>query len=49
MPEADSSESKQFHADIAQASEHFFLKGSAAYDWGMQNRLARIFRPAGGR
>jgi putative autoinducer-2 (AI-2) aldolase len=49
MPEADSSESKQFHADIAQASEHFFLKGSAAYDWGMQNRLARIFRPASGR
>jgi 3-hydroxy-5-phosphonooxypentane-2,4-dione thiolase len=49
MPEADSSESKQFHADIPQTSEHFFLKGSAAYDWGMQNRLARIFRPASGR
>ena len=49
MPEADTSESKQFHADIAQTSEHFFLKGSAAYDWGMQNRLARIFRPASGR
>jgi putative autoinducer-2 (AI-2) aldolase len=49
MPEADTSESKQFHADVAQTSEHFFLKGSAAYDWGMQNRLARIFRPASGR
>ena len=48
MPEADATESKQFHADVPQASEHFFLKGSAAYDWGMQNRLARIFRPASG-
>ena len=27
----------------------FFLKGSAGYDWGMKNRLARIFRPDTGR
>ena len=27
----------------------FFLKGSGAYDWGMKNRLARIFRPESGR
>ena len=27
----------------------FFLKGSAAYDWGMQHRLAQIFRPESGR
>ena len=26
----------------------FFLKGSSGYDWGMQNRLARIFRPETG-
>jgi putative autoinducer-2 (AI-2) aldolase len=25
------------------------VKGAAGYDWGMQNRLARIFRPASGR
>ena len=31
------------------ASEVFFLKGSGAYDWGMQNRLARIFDPGSGR
>ena len=49
MPEADSSETKQFHEDVPQRSEVFFLKGSAAYDWGMQNRLARIFRPESGR
>lgn len=48
MPEADSSESKQFHEDVPQRNEAFFLKGSGAYDWGMQNRLARIFRPESG-
>ena len=41
-------ESKQFHAGVAQRSERFFLKGSSAYDWGMQNRLARIFDPRSG-
>ena len=49
MPEADGSDSKQFHEDVAQQSELFFLKGSAAYDWGMQHRLAQIFRPESGR
>jgi putative autoinducer-2 (AI-2) aldolase len=49
MPEADSSETKQFHPEVAQVREPFFLKGSGAYDWGMQHRLARIFRPASGR
>ncbi len=27
----------------------FFLKGSNSLDWGMQNRLSRIFSPASGR
>jgi 3-hydroxy-5-phosphonooxypentane-2,4-dione thiolase len=49
MPEADASERKQFHEDVPQENRVFFLKGSAAYDWGMQNRLARIFRPESGR
>jgi putative autoinducer-2 (AI-2) aldolase len=49
MPEADGSDSKQFHEGQAQRSELFFLKGSAAYDWGMQHRLAQIFRPESGR
>jgi putative autoinducer-2 (AI-2) aldolase len=49
MPEADASEQKQFYPDVPQQSRVFFLKGSAAYDWGMQNRLARIFRPESGR
>jgi putative autoinducer-2 (AI-2) aldolase len=49
MPEADGSGIKQFHEDVPQRSEPFFLKGSSGYDWGMQHRLARIFRPASGR
>lgn len=43
------SEHKEFHADVPQVSEGFFLKGSAHYDWGLKNRLARIFDPTSGR
>jgi 3-hydroxy-5-phosphonooxypentane-2,4-dione thiolase len=49
MPEADSSDAKQFYPEVPQRNEAFFLKGSGAYDWGMQHRLARIFRPETGR
>src|SRR5579863_9889561 len=49
MPEADEKESKQFYADIPAKHEPYSLKGAGALDWGMQNRLARIFRPATGR
>jgi putative autoinducer-2 (AI-2) aldolase len=49
MPEADSTTSKQFHEDVPQRNEAFFLKGAGAYDWGMQHRLAQIFRPETGR
>jgi putative autoinducer-2 (AI-2) aldolase len=49
MPEADQTEAKQFHEDVPQQNRAFFLKGAGAYDWGMQNRLARIFRPESGR
>ena len=41
-------QSKQFHADVPQKTEGFFLKGSNSYDWGMKNRLARIFDPESG-
>jgi putative autoinducer-2 (AI-2) aldolase len=51
MPEADTAAraEKQFFAEVPQTSEAFFLKGSNSYDWGMKNRLARIFNPASGR
>jgi len=39
---------KQFFADVPARSEPFFLKGSSAYDWGILNRLARIFDPESG-
>jgi putative autoinducer-2 (AI-2) aldolase len=42
-------EGKNYHAGIPQKSETFFLKGSNSLDWGMKNRLARIFNPETGR
>ena len=50
MPEADSSKKeKQYYEDIPMESQGFFLKGSGSLDWGMKNRLARIFNPESGR
>lgn len=49
MPEADVKEAKAFYTDIPQKTEGFFLKGSNSLDWGMKNRLARIFNPESGR
>ena len=49
MPEADESrESRDFHTEVGHAAENFFLKGSNSYDWGMKNRLARIFSSRSG-
>jgi putative autoinducer-2 (AI-2) aldolase len=45
----DRSDAKNFHVNIPAKKEPFFLKGSLALDWGMQNRLARIFYPPSGR
>jgi 3-hydroxy-5-phosphonooxypentane-2,4-dione thiolase len=49
MPEPDTRENKNFEEDVPAPNQGFFLKGSSAYDWGMKNRLARIFRPQSGR
>lgn len=50
MPDIDSlKESKNYYLDIPAKNEPFFLKGSGALDWGMQNRLSRIFRSDTGR
>lgn len=48
MPEVDK-EGKNFYTDVPQKSELFYLKGSNELDWGMKNRLARIFNPEDGR
>jgi putative autoinducer-2 (AI-2) aldolase len=42
-------ETKEYHFDIPARNEAFFLKGAGALDWGMQNRLSRIFNPRSGR
>ena len=49
MPDEDTRDDKNFYEDIPAPDQGFFLKGSGAYDWGMKNRLARIFRPDSGR
>ena len=50
MPEIDNGkEPKNFYVDVPVRSDSFFLKGSNSLDWGMQNRLARIFDPTSGR
>jgi putative autoinducer-2 (AI-2) aldolase len=48
MPEADT-EGARFAPNQPQAAPGFFLKGSHQLDWGMKNRLARVFDPASGR
>ena len=50
MPDIDgSSEAKEYCLDTPVKNNPFFLKGSNSLDWGMQNRLARIFNPASGK
>ena len=50
MPEVDNSKKeKKYYTDIPQESPGFFLKGAGSLDWGMKNRLSRIFNPATGR
>jgi putative autoinducer-2 (AI-2) aldolase len=40
---------KDFHVEIPMETPGFFLKGSGSLDWGMKNRLSRIFSPTTGR
>jgi len=50
MPDSDGIEDgKQYHIGVPQRDKVFFLKGSNNLDWGMKNRLARVFNPASGR
>ena len=48
MPEVDK-EGKDFSLEQPVKTEGFFLKGSNSLDWGMKNRLSRIFNPDTGR
>ena len=37
-----------YHLDTPVALDGFFVKGATHSDWGMQNRLARLFNPKSG-
>ncbi len=45
----DITEGKNFGIGIPVETKPFPIKGSNALDWGMQDRLARIFQPKSGR
>jgi putative autoinducer-2 (AI-2) aldolase len=50
MPEVDfSKKDKDYSVDIPAEGFGFYLKGAGNLDWGMKNRLARIFRSESGR
>src|ERR1700746_2867128 len=42
----DRTDGARFAASVPARSEAFPIKGCGALDWGMQSRLARVFRPA---
>jgi len=50
MPDVDDNQDgKQYHVCVPMEAKAFFLKGGNSLDWGLQNRLARIFNPGTGR
>ncbi len=50
MPEYDKhKEAKECYPEIPQKTEGFYVKGCGSLDWGMKNRMARIFNPGSGR
>jgi len=52
MPEKDTTptaKEKNYHENIPMETRGFFLRGASALDWGMKNRLSRIFNPETGR
>lgn len=50
MPDTDAAKTaKAFYEDVPMKTEGFFLKGASSLDWGMKNRLSRIFNPETGR
>ncbi len=45
----DIRDGKNFYEEVPSKNEAFYLKGAGSLDWGMQNRLSRIFNPATGK
>jgi len=46
---ASDKKEKDYFLDTPQANPGFFLKGAHQYDWGLKNRLSRVFNPKDGR
>jgi len=50
MPDIeDVQDGKNYYLKVAMPTNCFFLKGSNSLDWGMKNRLARVFSPVTGK
>ncbi len=50
MPDAEANkDGKEFFKNVPADNQGYYLKGSASLDWGIKNRLARIFNPQSGR
>ncbi len=49
MADLDGIKEARFFIRTGKECEGFFLKGSNSLDWGIKNRLARIFNPVSGR
>ncbi len=45
----DIRDGKEYGLGVAQKAEGYFLKGCANLDWGMKDRLSRIFNPKTGK
>jgi len=45
----DIRDGKEYGIGVSQATEGYFLKGSGNLDWGMKDRLSRIFNPKTGK
>ena len=45
----DAQDGKNYHLGVPMQGNAFFLRGSNSLDWGMKNRLARIFNPTTGK
>ena len=46
---SEDNQDKEYFADVPQKTPGFFLKGSHQYDWGLKNRLSKVFNPKSGR
>jgi putative autoinducer-2 (AI-2) aldolase len=49
MADVDTVSARDYHVNVPAKNDPFFLKGSNNFDWGMKNRLAKIFNPQSGR